>query len=105
MSGSRLLKTRYIVAVVLIVATLPLMIRGARTSVESMRVAPEQWAPASHPERLEYDRFMDRFEGNDVVVLSWDGCTVDDPRLAALGRELTAPTDSTKQREHDHIFD
>src|SRR5690606_1868871 len=55
-----------------------------------MRITPEKWAPPSHPQRQVFDEFRRQFEGNDVVLISWDGCTVDNPRLLRLEREILA---------------
>ena len=81
---NRQLIRRYIATTVLIVVLLPILAIGAIRSIESMCVAPEKWVPPSFEARQTYDWFVDQFETGDVVIVSWDGCTIDDPRLAKL---------------------
>lgn len=103
--NDRQFKRRYVITVVLIGLILPALAWNARLAVENMRIKPEQWAPLSFPARERYDRFSRLFEGQDVVVVSWDGCTVDDPRLAALEEALHAPAEESRRTEHRKIFD
>lgn len=53
-----------------------------------MCVAPERWAPPTFKARRIYEQFATRFETGDVVIVSWDGCTIDDPRLVMLENVL-----------------
>ncbi len=76
------------VAIAVIVLLVPVVIHGARSSVDGMRITPEKWASPENPQRQLFDRFRHEFEGNDVVYVSWEGCTLDDPRLAKLETSL-----------------
>lgn len=102
---TRQLKRRYWLTLVAVMAILPVLAIGAQKSIDGMCIAPEQWAPESHAQRQHYDRFMEQFEGNDVAVVSWDGCTIDDDRLLAFEHELTAPSDQDRQSHFAHAFD
>ena len=82
------LKRRATVAIVLMVVAIPFAIHGARQSVEQMRITPEKWISTSHPQRQEFEQFRMDFEGNDVVFVSWEDCTLSDPRLTELQYEL-----------------
>ena len=62
-----------------------------RTNIEDVR----PWLPSNTPERREYDWFVETFGSDDMVVLSWDGCRLDDPRLEKLTAAL---------REEEPIF-
>lgn len=99
------LKRRYWLSLIAVLAILPILAVGARNAVDGMCIAPEQWAPEDHAQRQQYDRFMDQFEGNDVAVVSWDGCTINDDRLLAFENALTAPTDLEQQSHYSEIFD
>lgn len=68
----------------LICTLLPFVIHGARASVDGMRITPETWVSREHPQRQVFERFRTEFEGNDVLYLSWEGGTLDDPRLLQL---------------------
>ncbi len=84
------LRRRANIVLVVIVFLAPIAIIGARQSVDLMRITPEKWADKSHVGRIQFDQFRDHFEGNDVVYVSWHGCTIDDPRLNRLGEQLLA---------------
>ena len=47
-----------------------------------------QWLPDSSAERQEYDRFEQQFGSDDFLIVTWDQCTVDDPRLADFARSV-----------------
>lgn len=67
---------------------IPVVVIGARSSIDSMRITPEKWVPEGDPQRQAFEKFRQEFEGNDIVYVSWDGCTVDDNRLARLDADL-----------------
>ena len=48
-----------------------------------------QWLPDESADRQEYNRFEERFGSDDFIVITWTGCTVDDPRLAQFSERLT----------------
>ncbi|MEM9942695.1 MAG: MMPL family transporter [Planctomycetota bacterium] len=43
-----------------------------------------QWLPDQSQARDDYDHFESCFGGDDFVVLTWPGCTIEDPRLIGL---------------------
>jgi predicted RND superfamily exporter protein len=104
-SHARRLTRRYWLTLIAVVATLPVLAIGAQHSIDGMCIAPEQWAPESHTQRQQYDQFTQQFEGNDVAVVSWDGCTVDDRRLLDFERELNTPTRPERQTHFAQAFD
>ena len=40
-----------------------------------------EWLPEGRPERARYEAFVKSFGNDQVVLISWDGCRLDDPRL------------------------
>lgn len=48
------------------------------------------WLPDDTPARNNYIDFIQRFGADDVLILSWDGCRLGDPRVAELQRVLLA---------------
>ena len=50
---------------------------AAKTSSDDLN----NWIDKSSAEYVEYQKFSERFGNGDEVLVSWDGCTVDDPRL------------------------
>lgn len=96
---------RYVITVVVLVLLSPFIIYGAHQSVESMCIAPEKWAPPFMQSRLDYDLFTKDFESNDLILISWPGCSVDDPRLLKLEEALDAPRTTDFGETHASLFD
>ena len=96
---------RYIVTVIILLILSPFLIYGARQSVESMCIAPEKWAPSFMQSRQDYDRFTKDFESNDLILISWPGCTVDDPRLLKLEEAINGPRTTEFGETHTSLFD
>lgn len=48
------------------------------------------WLPNGTLEREDYDRFLSLFGHDDDILVSWPGCTIDDPRLLELTNRLEA---------------
>lgn len=96
---------RYVITVIILVLLTPFIIYGAHRSVESMCIAPEKWAPPAMQSRQNYDRFKEHFESNDLLLISWPGCTADDPRLFELEASLNAPRTTDFGETHASLFD
>ncbi|HAH43995.1 MAG TPA: hypothetical protein DCM07_03925 [Planctomycetaceae bacterium] len=96
---------RYLVTVILLVLITPFLIYGAHKSVESMSIAPEKWAPDFMQSRKNYDQFSKDFESNDLILISWPGCTVDDPRLIEFEKQINAPRKTDFGETHETLFD
>ncbi len=47
-----------------------------------------QWLPDQSQAREDYDFFEKNFGSDDFLIATWDGCTVDDPRLSKFSNEL-----------------
>ncbi|MCA9055652.1 MAG: MMPL family transporter [Planctomycetaceae bacterium] len=60
---------------------LPLIVSGAFEALQSNANSPLDWVPASFAPRAIYNQHSQIFGHGDVVVASWPGCTVDEPRL------------------------
>ena len=75
---------RFLATVIMIVCLLPLIGYAAHMTSNSMLTLPSRWLPESMPERQSLTGFIDDFESGDFIVVSWEGCTVDDPRLEAV---------------------
>jgi len=94
------IRRRYWVALTVLVVSLPFVVHGAMKSIDSMRIAPEKWISSSNTQRQEFETFRRRFEGNDVVLISWDGCTLQDPRLDAFADAVLLLPDATPAARH-----
>ena len=52
-----------------------------------------------------YDRFSKDFESNDLILISWPGCTVDDPRLIEFEKQINASRTTEFGETHETLFD
>lgn len=65
---------------------------AAVMSVDS--APPLDWVPRTFPPRVAYEEFAERFGSSDVVVITWDGCTLGAPaaeRLVETVRSTASP--------------
>jgi len=69
---------------------LPFAMRGARMAIAGMKNDVKDWLPADFPETRELGWFRDNFLGEQFVILTWDGCSEDDPQFTLLVRRLRA---------------
>jgi predicted RND superfamily exporter protein len=68
---------------------LPWIVWATQFGLRSTRNAPAQWVSKQFQQRRDFDQFARDFQTHNSLVISWPGCTVDDPRLAALETRLT----------------
>jgi len=86
------LSLRYVAAVLLLMAlTVPAIWIGVVGALASSSNDPRQWLPRGFEETDKYDWFQDRFGRDEIAVVSWPGCTLDDPRVDRLAKALTGP--------------
>lgn len=69
----------------------PLVALGAVNAMRTNANDVRTWLPQGLPETIEYARFVRHFGSEEFVVVSWEGCTLDDPRLQRLADRLTPP--------------
>jgi predicted RND superfamily exporter protein len=55
-----------------------------------------EWLPEGRPERLRYEQFCNRFGSDQLVLISWDGATLDDPRLETIVSNIESHGDFSK---------
>lgn len=77
---------RAIVLVVLIL--LPGLFYGSKSAIESNSNDVREWLPEASEVAETYDWFLRHFTTDEVIVVSWDGCNLDDERLARLAKKL-----------------
>ena len=80
----------FIVTVVGIVVTLPLVLYGKQKCVDGILTLTSRWLPASAPEQVSLRKFIEQFESGDFVLATWPDCTVDDPRLLQFEKRFEA---------------
>ncbi|MDE0938523.1 MAG: MMPL family transporter [Pirellulales bacterium] len=70
---------------------LPIVLRGARIALENNKNDVKAWLPDGFEETRELDWFREQFLGDQFVVISWPGCTLEDPRIEKLAQALVPP--------------
>ncbi|NOY30536.1 MAG: MMPL family transporter [Planctomycetes bacterium] len=79
--------------------TAPLVVSSAMRAVESSSTRVADWLPESFEETQRLRWFQKHFVSDDLLMVSWDGCTLDDPRLPALAARLRQPVDVGQQHQ------
>lgn len=80
--------SRLILAIAILI--LPVLIYGAHKAAETNRNDVKDWLPATFDETKDYHWFQTHFENETQVLVSWEGATLDDPRVEKFAR-LVAP--------------
>lgn len=81
------LKTWDLVGVSFLIAMLALCVYGL-VNIKSNTEDVLQWLPDQSQARTEYDFFEKNFSSDDFVIVTWEGCTTQDPRLNQLAQHL-----------------
>ncbi|MCA9267367.1 MAG: MMPL family transporter, partial [Planctomycetales bacterium] len=95
---------RFWATVILAGVAAPFVLFGGQVAMKNIRTSPSEWVPHTFVKRQQYDWFQATFETNDVVMISWDGCTLDDERLDRLYRAYKQgeglPADDFERIQH-----
>jgi len=83
---------RYGFKILVVIAFLmPLMLASTRQSLRGNKNDVKSWLPSAYEETTTFRWYRQRFESDMFVLVSWEGCTLDDPRLPFLARKLVPP--------------
>jgi uncharacterized protein len=84
--------SRYSFAIILVALfLLPVIGRGARKALLSNDNDVHDWLPKTYQETTDFSWFKEHFENETFVLISWEGCKLDDPRLELLAKKLVPP--------------
>ena len=61
---------------------------GAFRTLKSNKNDVAQWLPAQYEETQVFKWFRQHFAGEQFMLVSWDGCTLDDQRLRMMVAKL-----------------
>jgi len=76
------------VKLLLLAATIPAIIVGVVGALASNSNDPRQWLPRGFHETELYRQFQDQFGRDEITVVTWDGCTLEDPRVERLAHAV-----------------
>jgi predicted RND superfamily exporter protein len=66
------------------VISLPFVAIGAVRSLKVYKSDVREWLPSGFKEAVAYESFVKAFGVDEMVVIGWEGATLDDPRVPAL---------------------
>jgi len=81
------------VILLLMLATSGLLFDGALRAMKTQSNRVEDWLPKEYQETKDLAWFNQHFPGDDLLMISWEGCTLDDPRVTELVDRLRQPAD------------
>ncbi|MCE9629469.1 MAG: MMPL family transporter [Planctomycetia bacterium] len=87
-----------------LVFLMPLVVVGAIKAKSNNRNDVKGWLPAEYPETRTYRFFRQNFQGEEFILVSWEGCTMADPRLEMLARKLLPPPEEASRIERPLYF-
>ena len=80
-----------------LVFLMPLVVIGAIKAKSNNRNDVKGWLPAEYPETQTYRFFRQNFQGEEFILVSWEGCTMADPRLEMLAKKLLPPPEEASR--------
>lgn len=72
---------------------LPVIACGVWQAAREIRDGVRLWLPTRLPETRQYQEFLTHFGNDDVLVVTWPGCALDDQRQDRVVQELRRHTD------------
>jgi predicted RND superfamily exporter protein len=76
---------RYALLIICIICFLgPFALRGARMSMQRMTNRVKDWLPSDFAETADLEWFGRHFMGEQFVIVTWPGCSEEDPRYQKL---------------------
>jgi len=72
----------------LFVLSYPLVYLGSEAAFKTNSNRVKDWLPKGFEETQELEWFIEQFGGDDLMVVSWDGYTVGNPKAQALAEKL-----------------
>jgi len=96
---------RYSVGIMaILVFLLPMVLVGAIKAKGNNRNDVKGWLPLEYPETQVYRFFRRNFQGEEFILISWEGCTMGDPRLELLARKLLPPPEEASRIDRPLYF-
>ncbi|WP_339733503.1 MMPL family transporter [uncultured Gimesia sp.] len=86
-------RRRFWLLVSYLLLLLPLIGYGASQAMQTKVNSPLDWVTSAFPARSDYDQFCQQFGNSDTVIISWPGCTIDNPDLDRFVKALRTATD------------
>ncbi|MFV2067471.1 MAG: hypothetical protein ACC645_10860, partial [Pirellulales bacterium] len=85
-------RTFRIFVLTLVIAMLWPVGYGAKMAWDLQANRVEDWLPETFAETQRLLWFVERFGSDELLMVSWDGCTFEDPRLREFSNKLQEAT-------------
>lgn len=82
---------------------LPVILTGTVRALKVYKSDIRQWLPDGFEESKAYDSFLERFGGDEMIVVSWEGCTINNPQVRTLKEAFENATVPVKVETADGI--
>ena len=89
MSQSLFARRGFLIVLVMVFLC-PFVLRGTRLALKSNRNDVRDWLPEEFEETATHRWFRSHFPHERFILVSWDGCTLDDRRLEFFAKKLEA---------------
>lgn len=86
------------------VCLLPITLLGAGKALKSNKNDVQDWLPQEYAETKQFNWFQQHFGGESFILISWDGCTLDDQRMELLDAKLSHPNAGGVQEKEPALF-
>ncbi|MDO4574515.1 MAG: MMPL family transporter [Planctomycetia bacterium] len=87
---------KYAIWILILVAfSLPIMATGVKRSLENIRNNIKEWLPDGTPETAMHRWFQDNFKMEQFILMSWENCSLNDPRMAVMKHRLLPRRDDS----------
>jgi predicted RND superfamily exporter protein len=87
-----------------VLALLPVLVYGSQKASQTNRNDVKDWLPKSFQETKDYHWFQAHFENETQVLVSWQGATLDDPRIEKFARLVVPASDDEKDPIDTSLF-
>ena len=91
---NNLFSRRAFAIILLFVFLLPFMTRGSRKALRSNDNNVQDWLPKEYEETTDFIWFKQHFDSETFILVTWDGCHIDDPRLTLLTKKVVPDADN-----------
>ncbi len=88
--------------VCLAVFLLPIVLIGSWQAMRSNTNDVREWLPKEYAETQDYAWFKALFGNEEFVVVTWEGCRVDDDRLTLLAEKIRLAEEIDQIRQPDY---
>ena len=86
--------------IALLICAIPFIVYGAKKSWGHTENRVEDWVPRKFPETQQLLKFGRIFEANEILLISWDDCTLDSPKVKEFKDRLLSPQPTSDGEEH-----